>query len=224
MLLSHRGELLAEPTQNVLEKNKLQLKIDDFMEDIKKQLDAMSTILASQRKNKKKNGNIEQKAELLKLYLEKYDELKAENEGEERPGKDAKKNENTIAQLEVLIQANRPDKEWREMTEEEKNVIAGWKSRLKDQEGLEDAIIEGLKKLKQGVKEIGLNIEDVGKKMDKLEPKMDKTTANVETVNKKLKTALEKFRSSDKFCVDIVLLLICLGLAVVLYSIIKNNI
>ena len=49
------------------------------------------------------------------------------------------------------------------------------------------------------------------------------TTVKVQTQNERVKDLLNKIRTSDKICCDIVLILIVIGLICVLYSVIKHK-
>ena len=53
--------------------------------------------------------------------------------------------------------------------------------------------------------------------------KIKKTTVKVQTQNERVKDLLNKIRTSDKICCDIVLILIVIGLICVLYSVIKHK-
>ena len=68
---------------------------------------------------------------------------------------------------------------------------------------------EGLKKIGEGVIQNGDHIDKTGKKL--------------QTQNERVKDFINKIRSSDKICCDIVLILILIGLVCVLYSIIKHK-
>ena len=89
-----------------------------------------------------------------------------------------------------------------------------WKQRDKEIDDGIDDVIDGIKKWKEGVLMTGeLTNQSI--------LKVEKLTANVEDVNeslfqsnKKLKGIVEKLRKPHKFCIDIVLVLILIGLVV----------
>lgn len=65
--------------------------------------------------------------------------------------------------------------------------------------------------------------DDVSKKVKEVSKAASGTEQKLESTNKKLKNLLEKL-GHDKICIDIVLVLICLGLIVVLYNVIKSKV
>jgi SYP7 family syntaxin len=80
-----------------------------------------------------------------------------------------------------------------------------------------------IKDVKREAKGIGKAIESTGKKIQNLDKKAGNTELTIKTSNSKLKELLEKVRSPNKFCVDLILICICLGLTAVLYNIIKSK-
>jgi hypothetical protein len=57
--------------------------------------------------------------------------------------------------------------------------------------------------------------------INKLDKEVDKTNAELEKQNKQLKAIVEKYRQPNKFCMDIVLIVVLLGLAGAIYTCIK---
>ena len=86
-----------------------------------------------------------------------------------------------------------------------------------------DEIKDGVKVLKNEVKLAGEGIKDVHNRVEKTTKHTVKIQKKIETQNMKLKKLLNKIRSSDKICVDLVLFFILIGLIMVLYSIIKRK-
>ena len=86
-----------------------------------------------------------------------------------------------------------------------------------------EEIHHGVKEIKNQAKLAGEAIKNVGAKVKSLDKHTDKTGAALDSQNKKLKDLLNKIRTSDRFCVDLILFLILLGLIAVLYCIIKNK-
>ena len=71
---------------------------------------------------------------------------------------------------------------------------------------------------------IGENIDRQHKKVQHLEKKIKSTNDTLRMQNNDLKKILHKYRSSNKLCVDIVLILILLALLGVLYNVIKGKV
>lgn len=111
----------------------------------------------------------------------------------------------------------------REMYQEEKDKIEEWKKIEADQnEKLKD-IHGGVKQMKINAKEIGKAIDNTAKNIDKTNNMADKTDKNIQKSNKQIKEILEKVGGASNFCVDIILICVCLGLCYVLYNLISNS-
>lgn len=109
------------------------------------------------------------------------------------------------------------------MYQEEKEKIDDWKNQIKEQDKqLEDVAVD-VKKLKLNAKDIERGIDRVGKNISKTSNMADKTGTSLQKSNKKLKEILEKVGGPTNFCVDVVLVCVCLGLIAVLYNLIKNQ-
>lgn len=67
---------------------------------------------------------------------------------------------------------------------------------------------------KKKVKETGNLIDESDKKIDDLTTEVDKVNDSLLKSNKQLKGIIEQYRKPHKFCIDIVLILILLGLLV----------
>ena len=92
----------------------------------------------------------------------------------------------------------------------------GQDDKLKDiRKGIQAIKIEA-EKAGEGLKEIGIQVAQNG-------DHIDKTGKKLQTQNERVKDFINKIRSSDKICCDIVLILILIGLVCVLYSIIKHK-
>lgn len=64
------------------------------------------------------------------------------------------------------------------------------------------------------MKETGELIDQTDQKIDGLIDEVDKVNDNLFKSNKQLKGIVEKYRKPHKFCIDIVLVLILIGLVV----------
>jgi len=71
-------------------------------------------------------------------------------------------------------------------------------------------------------KKIAVNQDNVSKKVKEVSKAADKTEKKLDSTNAKIKDLLEKL-GHDKICIDIVLIVICLGLIAVLYGVIKSK-
>ena len=153
----------------------------------------------------------------------KYQILRSKLDGIEVEEKEIKENKTQMEQLEIILNKEGGNEQEREIYEEEQNKIDEWKKEIKEQdEGLK-VVGKYVNELKGEVANASEAIDGVHKKVKKVDKHTDKITISVESQNKKLKDLLEKIRGSDKICVDILLFLVLLGLAAVLYSILKNK-
>jgi len=59
--------------------------------------------------------------------------------------------------------------------------------------------------------------------IDNLETNLDRVNLHAENTNKKLKETLKKVRGADKFCVDIMCIVLMLGMLGILYSLAKDQ-
>lgn len=95
--------------------------------------------------------------------------------------------------------------------------------RKKGQDDKLNDIRKGIQALKIEAEKAGEGLKEIGKKVKQNEDHIDKTGKKLQTQNERVKDFINKIRSSDKICCDIVLILILIGLVCVLYSIIKHK-
>ncbi len=205
---------------NINEKYKLEAKIDDKLDQLTKQLKELDIELKAQSKKSTKE-DFSSKQKLVDTFNKRYLLIKNRHEGLEVNVTELRENDAQIDNLDQEIKKHHGPQ--REMFQEEKDKIEVWDKRVNDQEKQFELIHQGVKGLKVEAKQIGKQINEVNKAIDKTKEKADKTGVKLETTNKKLKDLLEKLRGSDKICVDIILICVCLGLAAVLYNLIKNK-
>ena len=95
--------------------------------------------------------------------------------------------------------------------------------RKKGQDDKLKDIRKGIQAIKIEVEKAGEGLKEIGIKVKQNEVHIDKTGKKLQTQNERVKDFINKIRSSDKICCDIVLILILIGLVCVLYSIIKHK-
>ena len=95
--------------------------------------------------------------------------------------------------------------------------------RKKGQDDKLEDIRKGIIAIKIGAKKAGEGLEEIDKKVKRNGDHIIKTGKKLQTQNERVKDFINKIRSSDKICCDIVLILILIGLVCVLYSIIKHK-
>ena len=111
----------------------------------------------------------------------------------------------------------------REMYQEEKDKIEEWKKIEAEQNDKLKDIHGGVKQMKVHAKEIGKQIDQTAKNIDKTNNMADKTDKNIQKSNKQIQENIEKVGGASNFCVDVILICVCLGLVAVLYNLIVNS-
>ena len=225
-LLFERDKILSSSNpKDIFNKKKLETKIENSLSDIEKGLKDLDIELKAQKRKKGKYGDITQKEEIKKLMDEKFNFLRNKFNGLEIDDQKIEDNRNNMEKLEELLKNREENKEEeREMYEEEKEQIDEWNKRVAEQDKDLEDVGKAVKQLKNEVHLANENISKTHQKVKKLTKHTDKTTQTRVSQNKKLKDLLNKIRSSDKICVDILLFLILLGLVGVLYKIIKAKV
>ena len=228
-LLGERSTLKdATSGKKIMEKKKIEKKIDLLLEDIRADIKEMEKELKHQKKNPKKFTDVETKSEILDLLIKKLNILKSKYEDAEYNEDEYSQNEDKIQTLEQFLNNNNNNNSnsylpGRELYEEEEKKIGIWKNRVKEQDEQLDEIHKGVGRLKYEAGLAGQGINNIGQKVEKVNKHVDKTQKSVNSQNSRLKELLFKFRSADKYCCDIILILIFIGLVCTLYSIIKHK-
>ena len=225
-LLFERDKILSSSNpKDIFNKKKLETKIENSLSDIDKGLKDLDIELKAQKRKKGKYGDITQKEEIKKLMDEKFNFLRNKFNGLEIDDQKIEDNRNNMEKLEELLKNREENKEEeREMYEEEKEQIDEWNKRVAEQDKDLEDVGKAVKQLKNEVHLANENISKTHQKIKKLTKHTNKTTEKIVSQNKKLKDLLNKLRSADKFCVDVALFLILIGLVGVLYKIIKSKI
>ena len=225
-LLFERDKILSSSNpKDIFNKKKLETKIENSLSDIEKGLKDLDIELKAQKRKKGKYGDITQKEEIKKLMDEKFNFLRNKFNGLEIDDQKIEDNRNNMEKLEELLKNREENKEEeREMYEEEKEQIEEWNKKINEQDKDLEDVGKAVKQLKNEVHLANENISNTHQKIKKLTKHTEKTTKNISSQNKKLKDLLNKIRSTDKFCVDVALFLILIGLVGVLYKIIKSKI
>jgi len=86
-----------------------------------------------------------------------------------------------------------------------------------------ELIGQGVQTLHVMATEMGKEIEVQGTMIQELDVQVDKTNAELNNINKRLKKTLEKVRKGDRFCIDIILIIIVLAIGGYIYSVVKKS-
>jgi hypothetical protein len=212
--------------KKILARKKAEKKIEQSFEDINLDIKEMEKELKHQKKNPKKFPDIKTKEKIFDLLKKKLNILKAKYDDNDYDEDEYSQNENQIQTLENFLSSKQNfggDNYERDIYEEEENKIGEWNKRVKQQDEQLDEIHKGVGKLKKEAGTAGIGINKIGTKVKKLNKHTDKTQKSVKSQNERLKELVFKMRSADKYCCDIILILILIGLVCTLYSIIKHK-
>ena len=223
--LNERDKLMSsENPKDIVKRKKHENNASIALDEIEKKLNDLKIELRAQEKKPNKYQNVDNKKEILKLLNQRYNLLKNKLDGAPEVEEEIEDNRTNLEKLdEILNKKQNQNYQEREMYDEEKEKIEEWKKEQEEQDKDLDEIKDGVKVLKNEVKLAGEGIKEVGNKVKKTTKNTERIQKKIETQNMKLKKLLNKIRSSDKICVDLVLFFILIGLIMVLYSIIKRK-
>lgn len=209
----------------MLKKKKLENQIDNLVQEMEKDLIELEKEFKAQNKKKEKFHDIKTKGKILELLKNKIKILKSKYNGEEIDEEEVEDNATALEKFEEILKKskNLGQSSQRDLYQEEKDKMEEWKEREKQQDEMIDELGKGIQQLKYEGEMAGKGIEDIGKKVKQTEKKIDKTHKKMKTQNERVIELINKIRSPEKLCCDIILILILLGLICVLYSIIKHK-
>ena len=202
----------------IYEKKQLESKINKLLDEINNNLKDLEIELNVQKKKKGKYGDFEGKEKMKNLMNEKFNFLCSKFEGIEITESQIKENQNSIDQLDNILEKESINNNEEPLSDEAKEKMEEWKKEQEEQDKGLDQIKDGLKILKNEIKLANENISSTNKVVKKVTKHTDKTHSRVHHANVKVKDLISKIRSSDKICVDIVLILILVGLICALYN------
>ena len=204
----------------IYEKKQLESKISKLLDEINNNLKDLEIELNVQKKKKGKYGDFEGKEKMINLMSEKFNFLNLKFEGNEVNESQLKQNQISIDQLDNILEKEAINSD-EPLPDEAKEKMQEWKKEQEEQDKGLEQIRDGLKILKNEVKLANENISSTNKVVIKVSKHTDKTHERVHSANKKVKDLISKIRSSDKICVDIVLILILVGLICALYNLLN---
>lgn len=192
-------------------------EIRDKIAELEKQIEKMNQALRKQRKNQKKysKSELENKEKQYNNFVNLMKEVKTREQG--GPNTQPKEDVKTLLEMKSALMAGgkrgpgerAPD---RDLTEEERVALDKFKEVDKQQDVIIDQINQGLESLKGKAVGIGENVDRQTDLILNLDKEVDDTYSQLQSSNAKLKRVLDEYRKPSKFCVDVVLILILLGL------------
>lgn len=224
LLLSRNKILNSTNPKEIYDKRKIENKIESLLEEIEIKIKELKQELRILKNKEGKYGNFTKKENIINLIEQKYQLFKNEFEGVDdfdmQKSEDIKSN---MEQLEEILSKENKNFGERELSREEKEKIREWNNEVKRQDEELNKVHDTVKKIKEEVNLASKNIEITNSNVNKLTHKTEKVTKNVHSKNKSLKNLINKLRSGDKLCIDIILILVALGLLAILYNIIKSR-
>jgi len=86
-----------------------------------------------------------------------------------------------------------------------------------------DQVSEGVGVLRNMAEEMGKEIEMQTVMINEVTKKMDDTQATLDNLNRRLRNTLEKVRKADRFCIDIILLIVVLAIGAYIYNLVRSK-
>ncbi|KRX05711.1 hypothetical protein PPERSA_09851 [Pseudocohnilembus persalinus] len=204
---------------------RLNLEVRDLTRECQQDLENLNKKLTIMSKNRKKYTP-EQIVNSDKIYqnlvLQYQNLLKKEN-GDFYDEENPQIKTLTEAKMEVFGNRNRNNQEGQRVKAEgiELEALDRWNKNDELMDEKLDGIIGGIKGLQGKGKQIGTGIDAIQQREKKLGKQIDNTTNTVQGQNASLKKILKHYRKPNKFCLDITMLCLFLGLIAVIYNMIK---
>ena len=226
-LLMDREKIMNSTVpKEIFERKKIEGKLEEKLDKVEGMMKQLNMELKAQKNKTGKFGDFTQKEKYVSLMEQKFQLFRSKLDGMEIDEKQIEENKSSIEQLEEIIanEEGRTAKEERELYEEEKAKMQEWREeQARQDEDLEE--IGGIvKQIKDEAKLESENIYKTHKTVKRVTKKTVQTTKRVNEQNKKLKDLIQKLRSGDKICLDIILILVGLGLVAILYNIISASV
>ena len=201
---------------------RLRIEIQETMRSTDGLIEALKKILKTQQKNPKimqaeKDSKAQLCAKLETLYQDMRDEIE---------GKEVGKRERQIEEMKDKEQADKADltgfggvsraqdfrHELKQLHEDEDQKLKEWREfDNKLDSKLEDINIL-LDNIKDQAVEQGEKMKNINKLADKVNKQIDLTTKKLDSENERLKDLVKKYRAPSRFCLDMILFLLIIGM------------
>jgi len=194
---------------------RLGVEIQDLITDVDLQLGQMNDTLRRQRKNPKKfpESTMEIKQEQYEKYKSLVEQLKAREEGG-----DTLPDDKPLTLNELKFNLTGPQQRQkkldvdRELNDIEVDALKRFQDNDKEIDDMVRQVDQGLDGLRIKAEMMGDAIDKQQEGMKGLEVEMEKAHQGLLTSNAKLKKVLYQYRAPNKFCMDVICVLILLGL------------
>jgi len=193
---------------------RLGVEIQDLITDVDLQLGQMNDTLRRQRKNPKKfpESTMEIKQQQYDKYKALVEQLKAREEGGDTLPDDKPL---TLNELKFNLTGPQRQKKLdvdRELNDIEVDALKRFQENDKEIDDMVRQVDQGLDGLRIKAEMMGDAIDKQQEGMKGLEVEMEKAHQGLLTSNAKLKKVLYQYRAPNKFCMDVICVLILLGL------------
>ena len=223
-LFAQRDKILTSTVpKEIYERKTIENKLESLLDVIEKKMKELNAELKAQKNKIGKYGDFTQKEKMTNLMEQKFQLFRGKLDGMNIDEKQIEENKSSIEQLEDILakEEGRNTEKERELYEEEKAKMQEWKEEVDRQDKDLEEIGDVVKQIKEEARLASENIDKTNKTVKKLTKNTEMVTKRVNSQNKKLKDLIGKLRSGDKLCMDIILILVALGLAAVLYNLLK---
>ena len=205
---------------------KLGTEIRSKIAELKNQIFELERTLIRQRSNPKKfkPEDISSKEKRLKNYRTHHKIFDNRERGDLAPIME-EPIPMTLDQLKLQIindKSTYGDIREEDMSEEEIKALNDFAGEDQKIDKLAGEIDDRLGDLRIKVNNMGEAIDHTAVQIDEANADVSKANKSLMTTNMKLKVIVQKYRSPNKFCLDIICLMLLLGLAVVLYNQLKK--
>ena len=226
-MLEEKDKLINPQTgREIHHKKVLEKKIEELLNDLNIDMNNLSIELKAQKKKKKLYHNLRTKGEILDLLKKKIQYMQNRYDNVEINEEEEQNNNTELQKLEIYLEQRKNNKNNfvdRELFDEEKQKMDEWENRIQRQDQGLDEVHQGVQNLKYELTLAEEGIDNIQKKVKKTTKKVGKSHKKVTTQTQRIKDLVQKLRSSDKLCCDIILIFILLGLIGVLVAIIRQR-
>lgn len=194
---------------------KMNNEIKEKIQGLDKQLSQMNEVLRKQKRDRKRYGvsELEIKEKHYNNFLTQVKEVKARERGVGSLPQETQMKTFSEMKSDLMGKGERGQRApERELTSEEAEALDRFAENDKKQDEMLDIINGGLEKLKGKASNIGTAVARQTDAINKLDTELDVAYKELESSNNQLKKVLVEYRKPSKFCMDICLLFVLIGL------------
>lgn len=202
---------------------RLRIEIQEDMKSTDTLLESLKRILKSQLKNPKltqaeKDSKSQLCAKLESLYQDMRDEIegkevgKREREIEEMKQKEKEDRDMITGGFGGVSRGQDFRHEMQQLHEDEDQKLKEWRAFDAKLDNKLDDINILLDQIKEQAQTQGEKMRDINKMADKVGKQIDLANKKIDTENERLKDLIKKYRAPSRFCLDLILILLIIGM------------